>query len=60
MDVLVVLSNTPHPLDPATAYAPTPVALTIWRAPPVASDDVCRMKRPENERGFELTRRYFE
>ena len=60
MDVLVVLSNTPHPLDPATTYAPTPVALTIWNAPPVASDDVCRSKRPENERGFELTRRYFE
>jgi urea carboxylase-associated protein 2 len=60
MDVLVVLSNTPHPLDPATKYAPTPVALTIWQAPPVASDDVCKKKRPENERGFELTRRYFE
>jgi urea carboxylase-associated protein 2 len=60
MDVLVVLSNTPHPLDPTTTYAPTPVSLTVWRAPPVASDDVCRTKRPENERGFELTRRYFE
>jgi uncharacterized protein len=60
MDVLVVLSNTPHPLDPAPRYAPKPVALTVFRAPPVAADDVCRKKRPENERGFELTRRYFE
>jgi uncharacterized protein len=60
MDVLVVLSNTPHPLDPAKSYAPKPVALTVFRALPVAADDVCRKKRPENERGFELTRRYFE
>jgi uncharacterized protein len=60
MDVLVVASNTPHPLDPTKVYAPKPVALTIWQAPPVAFDDVCRKKRPENERGFELTRRYFD
>jgi uncharacterized protein YcgI (DUF1989 family) len=60
MDVLVVLSNTPHPMDPATVYAPKPVELTLWRAPPVAPDDVCRLKREENARGFELNRRHFE
>jgi urea carboxylase-associated protein 2 len=60
MDVLIVLSNTPHPLDPSPNYAPKPVELVIWKAPPVGEDDLCRRKRPENERGFALTRAYFE
>ena len=29
MDTLVVLSNTPHPLDPVDRYAPPPVELSI-------------------------------
>ena len=59
LNVLVVLSNTPHPLDPSRKYDPPPVELSIWNAPPVELDDVCRTKRPENARGFELTRQYF-
>jgi urea carboxylase-associated protein 2 len=58
MDTLVVLSNTPHPLDPATKYAPPPVELTIWRGEPAAADDPCRTSRPENGRGFALTETY--
>ena len=34
MDTLVVLSNTPHPLDPARRYAPPPVTLTALRGRP--------------------------
>ena len=34
MDTLVVLSNTPHPLDPETQYRPPPVELTISDGPP--------------------------
>jgi urea carboxylase-associated protein 2 len=60
MDVLTVLSNTPHPLDPATEYAPKPLRLLVWQADPVAPDDVCRTQRPENERGFTLTESYFK
>jgi uncharacterized protein len=59
LNVLVVLSNTPHPLDPVTTYAPKPVAIEILRAGPVASDDPCRRSCPENERGFVLTEQYF-
>jgi uncharacterized protein len=59
LDVLVVLSNTPHPLDPRPRYAPPPVRLVLWNAPPAGETDVCRTKRPENARGFELTRQYF-
>jgi urea carboxylase-associated protein 2 len=58
MDVLVVLSNTPHPLDPSPAYAPKPVALEIHRGPPATLDDPCRRSCPENERGFTLTEAY--
>jgi urea carboxylase-associated protein 2 len=58
MDVLVVLSNTPHPYEPSAKYAPSPVALTIWQAEPVAESDICRTKRPENGRGFTLTEAY--
>jgi urea carboxylase-associated protein 2 len=58
MDTLVVLSNTPHPLDPATTYGPPPVALAITAGPAPAADDRCRLSRPENGRGFALTEAY--
>jgi urea carboxylase-associated protein 2 len=58
MDVLVVLSNTPHPLDPSPKYAPPPVGLEIHLGTPAAADDPCRRSCPENERGFTLTEAY--
>jgi urea carboxylase-associated protein 2 len=58
LDVLVVLSNTPHPLDPASTYAPKPVSVAIVAGSPGGPDDECRNKRPENVRGFELTEDY--
>jgi urea carboxylase-associated protein 2 len=61
MDVLCVLSNTPHPLDPATAYAPPPVDLELRAAGPheqPGPDDACWRSRPENARGFALTFAY--
>lgn len=61
MDTLVVLSNTPHPLDPAPAYAPPAIELSI-RVAALAErpgpDDPCRLSRPENGRGFALTEAY--
>ena len=59
MNTLVVLSNTPHPLDPADSYAPKPVALTMRSGVPARLDDPCRLSRPENGRGFTLTDNYF-
>jgi uncharacterized protein YcgI (DUF1989 family) len=58
MDVLCVLSNTPHPMDPTENYSPAPLRVVIWQADAVAQDDECRHKRPENERGFVLTETY--
>jgi uncharacterized protein YcgI (DUF1989 family) len=60
LDTLVVLSNTPHPMDPSTTYAPKPVGLRILAGKPAGPEDPCRLSRPENERGFRLTEAYFE
>jgi urea carboxylase-associated protein 2 len=63
MNVLVVLSNTPHPLAPPLAgerpWAPPPVSLTLRETPPSGPDDPCRLSRPENGRGFLNTEALF-
>jgi len=59
MNTLVVLSNTPHPLDPSTTYGPKPALLTIRAGAPATEKDPCRLSRPENARGFQLTESYF-
>jgi len=59
LNTLVVLSNTPHPLDPRPEYGPTPVALEVRTGEPAGPGDPCRSSRPENERGFTLTEAYF-
>ncbi len=58
MDTLVVLSSTPHPLDPAPEYRPGAVTLVVREGPPAPADDPCRLSRPENGRGFALTAAY--
>jgi urea carboxylase-associated protein 2 len=59
MNAFVVLSNTPHPLDPTPRYGPKPVGLAVCAAEPAGPADECRLSRPENGRGFELTEDYF-
>lgn len=59
MNTLVLLNTCPHPMDPSPKYAPKPVDLAVIRAAPPGPDDPCRRSRPENERGFILTERYF-
>ena len=58
METLVVLSNTPHPMDPSPRYEPPTVELSIKDGPPPAADDRCRLSRPENGRGFALSEAY--
>jgi urea carboxylase-associated protein 2 len=59
LNVLVVLSNTPHPLDPGSSYAPKPLSLHIVQGPrDVPLDDVCRTQCEQNGRGFALTEDY--
>jgi urea carboxylase-associated protein 2 len=55
MDLLVALSNCPHPLDPASAFDPGPVKLTRYRAPAAGAGDLCRTATAEARRAFENT-----
>ncbi len=59
MNVLVIVNTCQHPLDPNPKYAPKPVHLAIRPVEPPRPLDPCRISRPENERGFTLTERYF-
>jgi urea carboxylase-associated protein 2 len=53
MDLLVALSNCPHPLDPNPTYEPAAVSVTRYHAAPPAADDLCRTATAEAIRGFE-------
>lgn len=59
MNVLVVLANVQHPLDPKPAYAPVDVKAEIWHCGLPAEDDICRLSRAENARGLANTARCF-
>jgi urea carboxylase-associated protein 2 len=59
MNVLVVVSACPHPLDPNPNYEPKPVLLQSWRCGIPAENDCCRNHRPENVRGFYNTELLF-
>lgn len=59
MNVLVILNTCQHPLDPNPVYAPQPVDLAVYRVPPPAPDDPCRLSCPENTRGFINNETYF-
>lgn len=53
MDLLVALSNCPHPLDPRAGSVPDAVEITKISGTPVADDDMCRTATAEAQRGFE-------
>jgi uncharacterized protein len=59
MNVLVILNTCQHPMDPSPKYQPKPVLASIRTAAAAGPDDPCRLSRPENERGFTLTERYW-
>lgn len=57
MKVLVLLAANHHAMEPGGGYAPKPVQLTVKRVPAPGPDDICRVSRAENGRGFALTSR---
>jgi uncharacterized protein len=59
MNLMLVLSNCAHPLDPARPAATDPVTLIRYRAPPSKPDDACRTTSPEIVRAFEFTDRLY-
>ncbi len=58
MDCIVLLHAGPHPLARRPGYAPPDVELNTFRSAPVAADDACRCRCPENERGYLNTERH--
>jgi uncharacterized protein len=54
MDLLVALSNCPHPLDPEPSYAPGPASVIRFK-PPREGVDACRTGGAEAVRAYENT-----
>lgn len=53
MNVVVVLANTPHVLDPRPTYTATKARVTAWTGPVTPPDDPIRNATPEGLRAFE-------
>ncbi|MDM5271958.1 urea carboxylase-associated family protein [Sulfurovum sp. zt1-1] len=58
MNVLLVLSNTPHVMEEGE-YNPSNVQLTLHKADPVTEDDLCVNFSPQSKRAFINNARYF-
>ncbi|MGE4410754.1 MAG: urea amidolyase associated protein UAAP1 [Sphingobium sp.] len=52
MDVILVMANCPHVLDPREEWTVTPLRVTAWRGPVTAPDDPIRTATPEGLRAF--------
>lgn len=59
MNVLVVMANTPHVLDPRAAYACGDVRVTAWRGVVTPADDPIRTGTPEALRAFQNVEDYY-
>lgn len=59
MNVLLVLSTAPHPLEIKRHYAPANVGLSAKYVGNADSDDLCRNSCLQNGRGFVNTERYY-
>lgn len=59
MNTLVVLSTSPHPLDPNPEYAPKPINIEAIQTGVAELNDPCRLSCPENGRAYVNTERYF-
>ena len=52
MELILVIANCPHVLDPRAAYTVTPLRATAWRGEVTAEDDPIRVATPEGFRAF--------
>ncbi|GGD67267.1 urea amidolyase associated protein UAAP1 [Croceicoccus mobilis] len=59
MDVIVVIANCPHVLDPRDEYAVTRLRATAWRGPVTPADDAVRNGSPEGLRAYENVEDYY-
>jgi uncharacterized protein YcgI (DUF1989 family) len=59
MDVIVVIANCPHVLDPREEWSVTPLRATAWRGAITPEDDPIRNATPEGLRAFLNVEDYF-
>jgi len=59
MEVIVVIANVPHVLDPRPEYTATPLRASAWRGPITPESDPIRKATPEGLRAFENVEDYF-
>lgn len=59
MDVIVVIANCPHVLDPREEYSVSSLRASAWRGPVTPADDPIRNATPEGLRAFENVEDYF-
>jgi urea carboxylase-associated protein 2 len=59
MDVIVVIANCPHVLDPRDEWTVTPLRVSAWRGAITPADDPIRMATPEGLRAFLNVEDYF-
>ena len=59
MDVIIVIANCPHVLDPRPEYAATPLRLTAWRGAVTPENDAVRNATPEGLRAYLNTEDYY-
>ena len=52
MDVILVIANCPHVLDPREDWSISRLRLSAWRGPVTPTDDAIRNATPEGERAF--------
>ncbi|GGN43459.1 urea carboxylase [Novosphingobium indicum] len=59
MDVIVVIANCPHVLDPREEWTVTPLRATAWRGPVTPENDPIRNDTPEGLRAFKNVEDYY-
>jgi uncharacterized protein len=59
MEVIVVIANCPHVLDPRAEWHSTPLRATAWRGPVTPEQDTLRNATPEGQRAFLNTEDYY-
>jgi len=55
MNLIIAVSNCPHPLGPSTRFDAQSVRAIVWRSPQPAASDFCRTSTEEAVRAFENT-----
>ena len=59
MDVIIVIANCPHVMDPREQWNSTPLRITAWRGAITPEQDPVRIATPEGQRAFLNTEDYY-